>query len=199
MEYVIAEKFTVLADGAGHGVNIKTYELQANFEYHSIPKIDPSVYLVAGVYGWEKYNLMTAEANLYFDGTFIGTSNLDPNSTKDTINFSLGKEKGMVITRTNVNELNKEKSVGTRKKVSYNYEIEVRNNKAAAIPLIIKDQFPITQDADIKIRTGKYDGATLDDKTQILTWRLLLKPTEKTTLKLDYDVDYDKSKYLRTE
>jgi len=199
VEYVIDTKFSIPADGAEYGVNITTYDLKANFEYHAVPKIDQSVFLVAGVYGWEKYNLLSAQTNLYFDGTFIGTSDLDASSTKDTINFSLGKEKGIVITRKKVDAMSKEKLTGDRKKVDAAYEIEVRNNSGSAIPLLIKDQFPISQDADIKVKQGEYTNATLDEKTGILLWKVQLKPGEKSTVQFNYSVDYNKLKYLRVE
>ena len=199
VEYVIDTKYSIPADGAEYGVNITTYDLQANFEYHAVPKIDPSVFLVAGVYGWEKYNLLSAQTNLYFDGTFIGTSDLDANSTKDTINFSLGKEGGIVITRKKVDAMSKEKLMGDRKKVDATYEIEVRNNSGSDIPLLIKDQFPISQDADIKVKQGLYTNATLDEKTGILLWKMQLKVGEKSTVQFNYSVDYFKGKYLRIE
>jgi len=199
VEYVIDTKYSIPADGSEYGVNITTYDLQANFEYHAVPKIDPSVFLVAGVYGWEKYNLLSAQTNLYFDGTFIGTSDLDASSTKDTINFSLGKEGGIVITRKKVDAMSKEKLIGDRKKVDATYEIEVRNNSGSDIPLLIKDQFPISQDADIKVKQGLYTNATLDEKTGILLWKMQLKVGEKSTVQFNYSVDYYKGKYLRIE
>ena len=41
---------------------ISVYEMPANYEYHSIPKLDESVYLVAQISGWEKLNLLNGES-----------------------------------------------------------------------------------------------------------------------------------------
>ena len=87
VEYVIQSKMSIPTDGMDHRVSISTYDLNASYEYHAVPKIDPSVYLAAQVTGWEKLNLMSGESNIYFDGTFMGKSYLDVNSTKDTLSF----------------------------------------------------------------------------------------------------------------
>ena len=46
------------------------------------------------------------------------------------------------------------------------------------------------KDADIKIKRGDYNEASLDDKTGILTWRLLLNSGQSKSLFFDYSVDY---------
>ncbi|MBM3185057.1 MAG: DUF4139 domain-containing protein, partial [Bacteroidetes bacterium] len=92
VEYAIQSKMSIPTDGMDHRVSISTYDLNASYEYHAVPKIDPSVYLAAQVTGWEKLNLMSGESNIYFDGTFMGKSYLDVNSTKDTLSFSFGKD-----------------------------------------------------------------------------------------------------------
>jgi hypothetical protein len=199
VEYHIQEQFSIPSDGAEYGVNIANYTLEARYEYHAVPKIDPSVYLVAQVFGWEKHNLLDAPANLYFDGTFIGTSTVEASTTKDTLNFSLGKENGITIERKKIDDLSKEKLLGTRKKVDVGYQIDVRNNTGSNIPLFIKDQFPISQDGDIKVKQGSYANASLDSKTGILTWKLQLNKGEKSTQQFDYSIDFDNNRYLRIE
>src|SRR3990167_1443946 len=99
MEFQINTPFSIPSDNADHRVAISTYEMKANYEYHTVPKLDPSVYLVAQISGWEKLNLLNGESNLYFDGTFIGKSYVNVNSAKDTLSFSLGKDKKLVVDR----------------------------------------------------------------------------------------------------
>src|SRR3989344_5888567 len=54
MEFQINTPFSIPSDNADHRVAISTYEMKANYEYHTVPKLDPSVYLVAQISGWEK-------------------------------------------------------------------------------------------------------------------------------------------------
>ena len=190
MEYAIQSKFTIPSDGIDHRVQIATYELPAKYEYHAAPKMDPSVYLAAQVSGWEKLNLLNGESNLYFDGTFIGKTYIDVNSTKDTLSFSLGKDSKIQIERKRIQEKSTNRTIGSRQKFEVTWEIKVKNNGGAAIPIIIKDQFPISTNNDIKVKNGDYTDAILDEKTGILTWNFLLNSSQSKSLLFNYSVDY---------
>jgi hypothetical protein len=199
VEYAIQSKFTIPSDGIDHRVHISNYELPASYEYHAAPKMDPSVYLAAQVSGWEKLNLLNGESNLYFDGTFIGKTYIDVNSTKDTLSFSLGKDNKIQIERKRIQEKSTNKVIGSRQKFEVTWEIKVKNNGGANIPILIKDQFPISTNNDIKVKQGEYAEAILDEKTGILTWNFLLSPSQSKTLQFNYSVDYQHGQVLYIE
>lgn len=199
VEYAIDAKFTIPSDGSDQRISIAEHVMPANYEYHSVPKVDPSVYLVAQISGWEKLNLLNGESNIYFDGTYIGKSYVDAKSLKDTLTFSLGKDNKVQIERKRISELSSNKTIGSRKKFEVSWEITVRNNGGASIPVKIKDQFPISQDSDIKVKQGEYNGGKLDDQTQIITWEATLATGQKVVFVFDYKVDYNSSKPLVLE
>ncbi len=199
MEFQINTPFSIPSDNADHRVAIAVHTMPANYEYHAVPKLDASVYLVAQISGWEKLNLLSGESNLYFDGTFIGKSYVDVNSTKDTLSFSLGKDRKIVIDRKRSEENSKSRAVGNRTKYEVQWDFTIRNNGGSAIPLIIKDHFPITINNDIKVKQGTYLGATLNDKTGILTWRMTLTKGESKLFSFNYSVDYSNGQPLYLE
>ncbi len=199
VEYRIESKFTIPSDGLNQRISISKHELPANYEYHSAPKLDESVYLVAEVSGWEKLNLLNGESNLYFDGTYIGKTHVDANSLRDTLTFSLGKDSKIQINRQRIVANSSSRIFGLRRKFEVQWEINVRNNGGASIPIVIKDQFPISKNSDIKIKMGEYESADLDDKTKILTWETNLAPGAKNTFTFDYKVDYHRKYILYIE
>jgi hypothetical protein len=199
MEFQIETPFSVPSDDADHRVAIATYQMKADYEYHAVPKLDGSVYLVAQISGWEKLNLLNGESNLYFDGTYIGKSFIDVNSSKDTLSFSLGKDKKIVINRKRSEEMSKTRLLGNRYKYEVTWDFTVRNNGGAAIPIIVKDHFPISINDDIKVKQGAYVGATLDEKTKILTWKFTTNKGETKQFKFDYQVDYGKNQPVYLE
>ena len=199
MEFQIETPFTVPSDDADHRVAIATYQMKADYEYHAVPKLDESVYLVAQISGWEKLNLLSGESNLYFDGTYIGKSFIDVNSSKDTLSFSLGKDKKIVVQRKRSEEMSKTRLLGNRYKYEVTWDFTIRNNGGAAIPMIVKDHFPISINEDIKVKQGSYEGAVLDEKTGILTWKLTTNKGETKQFKFDYQVDYGKNQPVYLE
>ncbi|MDR0803356.1 mucoidy inhibitor MuiA family protein [Fluviicola sp.] len=199
IEFRIEASFTVPSDDAEHRVAIATYQMKADYEYHSVPKLDESVYLVAQISGWEKLNLLNGESNLYFDGTYIGKSFIDVNSAKDTLSFSLGKDKKIVVERKRSEEMSKTRLLGNRYKYEVTWDFTIRNNGGAAIPIIVKDHFPVSVNDDIKVKQGTYTGATLDTKTGILTWKFITNKGETKQFKFDYQVDYGKSQPVYLE
>jgi hypothetical protein len=189
VEYAIQSKMSIPSDGMDHRVSIATHELPASYEYHVIPKIDPSVYLSAQVVGWEKLNLLSGESNIYFDGTFMGKSYLDVNSTKDTLSFSFGKDSKVSVERTRVKEKSKIKTIGSRQKFDVTWEIKIKNNGGAMIPLIVKDQYPVSNQEDIKVKQGELVDGKVDEKTGIITWAFLKGISGSQTITFDYSVD----------
>ena len=199
VEYAIQSKMSIPTDGMDHRVSISTYDLNAAYEYHAVPKIDPSVYLAAQVTGWEKLNLMSGESNLYFDGTFMGKSYLDVNSTKDTLSFSFGKDNKISMERTRVKEKSRSKTIGSREKFDITWEIKIKNNGGAMIPLVIKDQFPISNTDDIKVKRGELLSGKLDENTGIITWTFQNGVSGSQTFGFDYSVDYQSGMVLYLE
>ncbi len=199
VEYAIQSKFTIPSNGQDQRVQISTYTLPASYEYHTAPKLDPSVYLVAQVSGWEKLNLLNGESNLYFDGTYIGKTYVDANSTKDTLSFSLGKDSKIQVQRTKITEKSKNKTIGSRQKVDIAWEIKLKNNGGATIPIIVKDQFPISTNDDIKVKQGEFPEGRMSENSGIITWTFNIGQGQSKTLNFDYSVDYSKGYVLYIE
>jgi hypothetical protein len=196
VEYKIQSKMTIPTDGMDHRVQIDKFQLNADYEYHTAPKIDPAVFLTAQVTGWEKLNLLSGESNIYFDGTYIGKSFIDINSTKDTLSFSFGKDSKINVDRTKVKDKSSNKILGSRQKYDATWEIKIRNNGGASIPIIVKDQFPISTNNDIKVKRNDLLNGELNEETGIITWKLTLPVGNSQTYQFGYSVDYEKGRVL---
>jgi uncharacterized protein (TIGR02231 family) len=197
--YEIKDPYTILNDGKTYTVDIDGFEIPALYEYYSVPKLEPDVYLTAKVIDWQELNLQPGEANLFFEGTYLGQSFLDVLNAGDTLKLSLGKDKGVVAKRTLLKEFSSKKFLGNNKTDTRQYEITVRNNKSQPINIIIEDQFPISTQKDIEVQDKKYDGAKLNDDNQKLTWTLNMEPKKESKLNFRYEVKYPKEKRLNLD
>ncbi len=82
---------------------------------------------------WEGLQLLPGEANIIFEGTYIGKTQLNPGSTSDTLNLTLGKDRRVAITREKLKDFSSVKFLGNKKLQTFTYEITVKNNKKEAI------------------------------------------------------------------
>ena len=197
--YEIEDPYTILNDGKTYMVDINGYEVDALYEYYAAPKLEDDAFLTAKIVDWQELNLLPGEANLFFEGTFLGKSILDVANAGDTLKLSLGKDKGVVIKRTLLKDFSSKKFLGSNKTDTRKYEILVRNNKQQPISIIIEDQFPISTQKEIEVSDRKYDGAKLDDDTQKITWLFSVDPKKENKVNFKYEVKYPKEKILQLD
>ncbi len=188
--------YTIPSDGKTRTVEINQHELKAEYEYYAAPKIDTDAFLTAKVTDWESFNLLDGEANLFFEGTFLGKTVLLPRQVEDTLSISLGRDKSIKITRKPVKDYTKKQFIGGKKTETRTWEIIVRNQKKQAINLILEDIFPLSTNKDIEVSRKDNGGAKVNDETGILTWQLNLKPSEEKKLNFQYEVKYPKGQIL---
>lgn len=191
-EFHISVPYTIKSDGKPYLVEIQNTELPVDYSYMAIPKKDQDAFLLGRVTGWGKYNLLPGDANVYFEGTFVGTSYLQTNTTNDTLDVSLGRDKGIVIKRTKVDELCKNQKIGGNHKTSRGYEIEIRNNKSKEVNIKIQDQIPLSTYKDIEVTLNEQGGAEYNEQTGELTWTLKISAGETKKLNFAFEVKYPK-------
>jgi uncharacterized protein (TIGR02231 family) len=195
-EFEISLPYTVSSSSKPTVVDIRNYEMKANYSYSVAPKLDLDAFLMAKAIGWEEFNLLPGEANIFFEGTFIGKTFIDPNTIKDTLAVSLGRDKRIVVKREKLKDLTSRKLIGTTQKESYAYEISIRNTKQEAIKIEVEDQIPVTQNAQIEVAVLDMGGARYNKDTGKLSWALTLQPNETKKVVYKFEVKYPKDRQV---
>ena len=195
-EFDISLPYSVTSSSKPTLVDIRKYDVKADYLYASAPKLDNDAFLLTKITGWEEYNLLPGEANIFFEGTFVGKSYIDPNSVKDTLSVSLGRDKRIVVKREKLKDLTSRNFIGSNKKESYAYEISVRNTKTESIKMSLEDQIPVSQNSQIEITMVDNGGAKFNKDSGKLTWEFELKPNETRKLTYKFEVKYPKDKQV---
>lgn len=195
-EFKIDLPYSIKSNNEKNLVLIKNSNLNTTFKYYSVPKMDPGVYLVAQMTKLDELQLVPASANIFFDGSYIGETYLDPTSMDDTLNLSLGKDPNIVVKRTLLKQKSKDKVVQDKRERTFSYQIEVQNNKSSAIQLIIQDQVPMTTNSDITIELLEKDGARELPGNGILEWDYKLKAGDNKKLEFSYKVKHPKDQQI---
>jgi len=191
-EFRIDLPYTIKSNNQVHMVLVKNVDLDANYKYYTVPKYDNGVYLVAQLSKLDELQLVPAKANIFFDGTYMGETYIDPTTMEDTLSLSLGKDPNIIVKRTLLKKETKEKIVGTKKERTFAYSIEVKNLKSTAIDIVVQDQFPITQNAEIEIENIDLGKGVINDRTGLIEWEFNLKPKTSKDIKFSFLVKHEK-------
>jgi len=195
-EFAIALPYTVASATKPVVVDIRSDELKSNYHYAVAPKLDADAFLIAKTTGWEELSLLPGEANIFFEGTYVGKTFIDPNQLRDTLAISLGRDKRIVVKREKIKDLTSRKTIGTSQRETAAWQISVRNTKSEPVRILVEDQLPISGNTQIEVSVLDVGGAQRDAATGKLTWALTLAPSETKTLNFKYEVKYPKDKQV---
>jgi uncharacterized protein (TIGR02231 family) len=190
--------YDIQSNGKIHSVTIKDQEIDCVLKNYAIPRVDKEAYLLAEVADWQNLDLLPGDANIIMDNTYIGKSVIDPNTTADTLNLSLGKDKRLAIKRSLVKELSSLKASGGSNKQTFTYEIIVKNNKLTDVNMLLKDQYPLStiKEVEVKLEDKGESEVLINEETGVLTWKIALKPGESKKVRFTYSVKYPKDKKI---
>ena len=182
--------YDIASNGLAHSINIKDEELQSTLKNYAVPKLDNDAYLLAELTNWQNLDLIPGNANIIMDDTYIGKSFLDPNTTADTLNLSLGKDRRVSVKRNLIKDATTTKTNASNTKQTLTYELVVKNNKSKEINIILKDQYPLTNIKEIEAELLEDGGAAVNTELGVLTWKITLKPGESIKKRFKYTVKY---------
>ncbi len=188
--------YTIPSDGIAYSVNIKEEKINVSYQHFAIPKIDKDAFLLSRIFNWDTLNLLPGQANIIIDNVYTGKSYLNPNTTKDTLELSLGRDKRIGIERTLKKDYNFVKK-SDNKVEQYIYEIVVKNNKKQPVEMVLNDQFPVSKTKEIEVTLKDSDDAEVDKETGKLSWNVKLQPGESKKYRFSYQIKYPKDKTIQ--
>lgn len=193
-EFDIKQNYSIPSDAKPYIIDVTNYNLNATFQHYSVPKIEKDAFIIAKITGWEDLDLVEGPANVYFGGTYVGQSYINTRSVDDTLSLSFGRDKKIAVTRTKLKDFNNERLIGSNRKVTYSYEMIVKNNRKSPIQIDVEDQLPVSQNSEITVDAIELSKAEQNVLSGQLKWKLSLAPDESKKIILTYSVKYPKSK-----
>lgn len=197
--FSIKNPYSINSDGKNFTVDIASYDVATNYQYYAIPKLSQNVFLLANLTDFQDLNLITGEASVFFDGTYMGKTLINSSKVSDTLSVSLGIDKNVVISREKEKEFKETQFLGSNKKESRSFVIEVKNKKSSAINITVEDHMPIPINNEITVEKQDISNAVYDDKTGKLLWKLNLPAGKEQKLYLKYQVKSPRNKVINLE
>lgn len=192
MEFSISRPFSIPSDGLAHSVVVQELAVPATYQYYCTPKLDRDAFLYARTTGWEDLGLLPGEANVFFEGTYVGKSYLAMDRPQDTLDISLGRDKGITVERVKRKATNDKSLLGGKRTVSIGWDITVRNTKAVPVNLELRDQYPLSPRSETEVKLTDQGGAQAQGQNGLLTWKFTLAPKETKKVGFGYTVKYPK-------
>ncbi|MBO7647043.1 MAG: mucoidy inhibitor MuiA family protein [Bacteroidales bacterium] len=194
VNYNISVPYDIPGNGKEQLIDLKSYDIKADYKYYCAPKLSDETYLIADLSDYEQYNLLPGYATVTFENTFVGRTFLRPNVTEEHISLTLTTDPRISVKREKMSNYCSTKHVGNTTAVTQAYQITVKNNQTKSVKLTLKEQYPISNNKDIEVKLGDVTPAATYNKEGIgvLTWDVELKAGETRTFSVSYSVKYPK-------
>lgn len=193
--FSISLPYNIASDGKAHSVMIKEVDVQGDYRYVVVPKIEPDAFLQVQLKDWEKLNLLPGKSSIFFEGSFVGQGYINIADAKETLDLSLGRDKKIIVNRENEKQLtSKAEFFGNSISQQYSFATSVKNTRKEPVKLVVMEQMPLSRVAAITVEGLKYDGASYDKDTGSLQWAVDLPANQSQKFALSYTVKYPKDK-----
>ena len=200
-QYEIEIPYTIPGNGKGQTIDLQTKETNAKYKYYCAPKLNSETFLLADIEDWEKLALLSAYANITYDGTYLGQTFINAGSTEKVLALTLGTEPRVSVKREKLVDYSSIKVLGSDTKVLLTYRITVKNNQTKKINFVLKEQYPISKLKEIEVELLPETTTPTFNKQDIgvLTWEMELNAGETKTFTVSYSVKYPKDKNINLE
>ena len=194
--FELSGKNTIVSDNQTHKVTISVFELPASFQYSTVPKLSAFAYLEAEVTNNSDFPLLSGTSHIFLDSNYVSDAFIDSVSADEEFRVSLGIDEGFSVERKRINRFEETSGFFIKKTIiTYEYVIEITNNKRTKEEIIISDQIPVPQTEDIKVTliepAYSTDTAGLKkNEHEFLEWFRSIKPGETIKIPFSYSVEY---------
>jgi hypothetical protein len=196
VEFILPKSISLSSSRDPKQFQIDEHQLKTSYQYYAAPELSESVFLMAELEDWQDLELISGEANLYFENSFLGDTYLNTTQLEENLFFSLGVDNKIVLERTLPKKKTSKSFFGSTTIVDKAYEIEVKNSKRLPISILVQERLPISRNESIKIENKSFTNADYDENKGFLDWEFEIQPGSTKTIEYSYTVKYPKNQRL---
>ncbi len=197
--YTLLDKQTISSGVFDHRSTIAEKKFSIDLNYISIPKRSAFVYLNSKTINKSPFHFLQGRGWIYLNKSFVGTVWMNQTAPGQELKLGLGADENIKVERKLIRKEGGEEGLFDKKdRLRYIYEIELENFKKNEILLTLKDQLPLSYHENIEVKTNDISPTPKKvDEKNIITWEINLKPNEKKTVRIDYQVEYPAGKAIK--
>lgn len=195
--FAIPSKQTIPSDNKDHKVGISIENIPIDFMYDVAPKLMQSAFLTGKGKNIRDYPLLSGNANVFLDNSFITTIPLNTIMPNDSFSVNLGVDEGIRVERKMINRF--KETVGTftsKTRITFEFENTVTNHKKYPVEIVLSDQVPVVRDEQITVEVIEPSSKTQTPNADgIFIWKAVLQAGEKKIVKLKFAVEFPPGLY----
>ena len=200
----IPGRITVAANEGTKSLRIATGTTAPDLLVRATPALDETAYLEAAFRQTEEAPLLPGRVALYRDGIFVGRGQMALTPRDEIARLGFGADDKVKVARATVRKI--EGSAGiisSARTDEREYKITVRSGHDRPIKVVVEDQVPTTETADIQVEMLPVTTAPSErdarDRRGVLAWSFDAAPGEAKDIKLGWRLRWPADKVVAYE
>jgi uncharacterized protein (TIGR02231 family) len=194
--FQVAKLETIPSDGQPHRTTIGIVKLEGTMRYTIVPKLLETAFLGAEVKNTSELRLLAGAVHVFLGPDFIGEAALKGVAPTEAFDLSLGPDDRVKVKREILKDRTKVSDVRNRVAVRNTISVTVENYTAKSVSIVVKEQVPVSQDADVKVKLVEAtDKIVPDEATGELKWAFDLAQGEKKVLTFEFEFSFPKEAF----
>jgi uncharacterized protein (TIGR02231 family) len=197
-------RISVAASEGAKSFRIATGTIAPELLVRTTPALDETAYLEAAFKQTEEAPLLPGRVALYRDGIFVGRGQMALTPKDEIARLGFGADDKVKVARVTVRKI--EGSAGiisSARTDEREYRITVRSGHDRPIKVVVEDQMPATETADIQVELLAVTTAPSErdarDRRGVLAWSFDAAPGEAKDIKLGWRLRWPADKVVAYE
>jgi len=192
--YEIPGRADVPSGGEARKVTVSTFRLRPELDAVTAPRIEPVVYRRARAKNDSPYTLLPGRAQIFEDEDYLGSTPLRLTAPGQRLELALGADERLRVERKLTRREVDKTFLADRRRIRYQYRIEVENLREAPQVVYVRDQIPVSRHEQVKVKLDAAEPQP-DEHTDLnqLAWKLALAPGAKQSVQLEFSVEFPRT------
>ena len=183
----IPGKTDIPSDGNPHTTTISILKFGTTLEYLAVPKASQYAFLRSEIKNTSGLPLLSGKANIFHGNDFSGVSTIPYVADSQNFRLYFGVDQGIRVKR-------RHSSLSDETEKDFAFTIEVENFKPEAQRVVVLDQLPVSEHADLKVKRKDFSlQPTENNPDGTVKWIVQLAPQQKQTIQFAFEVDYPRN------
>jgi uncharacterized protein (TIGR02231 family) len=182
---------SIPGDGTRRKLRVTDLELETTTLRVVVPRVDPSVFLVAEATWEEGWPLLAGQASMFLDDAFVGVMSLPTVGTGEEVALAFGRDDAVRTEVEIVEDRRKAPDWMGRITAYKRWTFHLENGRDEAVEIEVRDRVPVPTESRYKVR---YDGDEPDEARPdgLVTFRRALTAGAKADITFGYILRYPK-------